>query len=461
MAPLSPQDITVEPIPGRLTDLFRQLKVLPYAFWLDSAGAPSPTARWSFMGAEPFAIMEAGEATTRLWRDGAVRTFNEDPLDHLQKFMAEFSLPPQAGTPPFIGGAVGWFGYDLARRWEQLPEAAEDDTRLPCFRLAFYDTIYACDHESDRLWRVTRRDLAKTVNAIQTPSSVKDSAGYPPFPSQVGTPCGRETFSREGYLRAIERIKEYIAAGDIYQANLTQRFARPFSADPSELFLQLRRVNPAPFSAFLDFGDVTVLSASPERFLRLDAATRRVETRPIKGTRPRSPDPEMDRGYAAELLKSEKDRAENLMIVDVHRNDLGRVCEIGSVRVPVLRGLESYATVHHLVSVVEGRLRPDCAPLDLFRAAFPAGSITGAPKLRAMEIIEELEPVRRGIYTGSIGYLGWDGGMDLSVAIRTLVAQGGAVHYGVGGGIVADSDPEAEYQETLVKAGGLERALDL
>jgi para-aminobenzoate synthetase component 1 len=264
-------------------------------------------------------------------------------------------------------------------------------------------------------------------------------------------------FDRRGYLRAVRRAIDYVHAGDCFQVNLAQRLLCPARLPPLELYRRLRQRNPAPFAGYLDLGDFVIASASPERFVRtLDG---RVQTRPIKGTRPRGATPEEDQMRAAELLASAKDRAENVMIVDLMRNDLGRVCRFGSVRVEALCRLESYRTVHHLVSEVRGTLRPGLGPVDLLRAAFPGGSVTGAPKVRAMEIIAELEPVARGPYCGSLGYVGFDGAMDTSILIRTFTAGKGWVQFPVGGGIVADSDPESEYAETLHKAEGLLRAL--
>jgi para-aminobenzoate synthetase component 1 len=269
----------------------------------------------------------------------------------------------------------------------------------------------------------------------------------------------RSNFTRDEYLQAVENAIEYIANGDIFQVNLSQRFSVDLAVDPYELYLRLRSISPAPFACYLNFGEVTVASASPERFLHLDGNT--VETRPMKGTRPRGQSPAEDDVLGVELLKSEKDRAENIMIVDLERNDLGKVCEYGSVQVSDLCKLEKYATVFQLTSSVTGKLREDKDRIDLLKAAFPGGSITGAPKVRAMEIIDELEPTRRGIYTGSVGYLGFDGCMDLNIVIRTFVIKGGKVYFQVGGGIVSDSDPEAEYQETLDKARALMAALGL
>jgi para-aminobenzoate synthetase component 1 len=264
-------------------------------------------------------------------------------------------------------------------------------------------------------------------------------------------------FDRPGYLKAVRRAIEYIHAGDCFQVNLSQRLVFPATEPPLELYGRLRECNPAPFAGYLDLGDCVVLSASPERFLRVAAGL--VETRPIKGTRPRGATPEEDQRQIADLLGSAKDRAENVMIVDLMRNDLGRVCAYGTVEVTALCHPETYRTVHHLVSEVRGRLRAGLGPVDLLRAAFPGGSVTGAPKVRAMEIIAELEPTARGPYCGGLGYVGFDGAMDTSILIRTLTASKGWLQFPVGGGVVADSDPEAEYAETLHKAEGLLRAL--
>jgi para-aminobenzoate synthetase component 1 len=269
----------------------------------------------------------------------------------------------------------------------------------------------------------------------------------------------RSTFSRDEYEAAVRQALEYIRAGDIYQVNISQRFEAACAEDPFDVYLRLRALSPAPFAAFLRFPDCAVLSSSPERFLRYTPGDQRIETRPIKGTRPRGASPEEDEALRRELLASEKDRAENVMIVDLERNDLGRVAEIGSVRVTGLFEAETYATVHHLVSTVEARLAEGRDAVDLLRATFPGGSITGAPKIRSMEIIDELEPVARGVYTGSIGYIRPNGEMDLNIAIRTMVVKDGRAYFSVGGGIVADSEPAAEYQETLDKGAAMARAL--
>jgi para-aminobenzoate synthetase component 1 len=278
----------------------------------------------------------------------------------------------------------------------------------------------------------------------------------PPFETMAGL---RSNFTKSSYEEAVRRALDYIRAGDIYQVNLSQRFQAPYAGDPFDLYLALRTLSPSPFAAFLRFPEFAVLSSSPERFLRYDTANRGIETRPIKGTRPRGRDAESDRALAEELAASAKDRAENLMIVDLERNDLGRVAEIGSVNVPGMFELETFANVHHLTSTVRARLQAGSDIVDLLRAMFPGGSISGAPKIRAMEIIDELEPAARGVYTGAIGYIGFDGSSDLNIAIRTMVVKGGLASFHVGGGIVADSDPTCEYEETLHKGSAMARAL--
>jgi para-aminobenzoate synthetase component 1 len=346
--------------------------------------------------------------------------------------------------------------------------------------------VLAWDHAEGRAWLIStgmpdtspaarRRRAAERADAVRawlrTPglepaSKAQRSGGDDPAESHSTPVRGwwdarvslRSSFGRSDYLKAVERVREYIIAGDIFQANLSQRFEAPLAERPWSLYRRLRTSNPAPFAAFLDLPDGAILSASPERFLHVDAAGR-VETRPIKGTRPRGVGPEHDAALGQALLESPKDRAENLMIVDLMRNDLSRVCAPGTVRVSELFALEQYATVHHLVSTVVGELAPGADALDLLRAAFPGGSITGAPKLRAMEIIAELERIQRGVYCGSIGYWSLTGELDTSIAIRTAVARGGRVYFSAGGGVVADSDAAEEYQETLDKARGLIDAL--
>ncbi len=327
--------------------------------------------------------------------------------------------------------AIGYWSYDLRLSVERLPDRALDDLCLPELHLAFFD------------------------HPTRIPVSNEDTGAMPPTGGDPG--CAIRSTPRADYTRSVRRILEYIAAGDCYQVNLSQRFQTPYRGDPWALYSRLRRLSPAPFAAYLDCGDHQVLSASPELFIRVTDGW--VETRPIKGTRARAADPIAD-GLAAEQLgTSPKDRAELLMIVDLERNDLGRVCRYGTVHVPELYRLESFSNVHHLVATVRGRLRPEIGPLECLRQVFPGGSITGAPKIRAMEIIDELEPVRRGVYTGAIGWVNGRGEGEWNIAIRTMVLKDGMASFHAGGGIVADSDPDAEYDETLAKAAGMLAAL--
>jgi para-aminobenzoate synthetase component I len=384
------------------------------------------------------------------------------------------------GLPPFQGGAAGYVAYDWGLTLERLPSPRYDDLGLPDLVMGLYDWVIAWDHESGRAWLISTgipevSPDARLARASSRAAQVKQHVGgharsHPrtlalaPSHPRTFAPSHlverlwwprsfqlRSSFTRAGYLDAVRRVREYIFAGDIFQANLSQRFEVSTGESAWSFYRRLRERNAAPFAAFLDFPDVAVVSASPERFLRVDA-NGLVETRPIKGTRPRGVGPEHDAALGQALAESAKDRAENLMIVDLMRNDLSRVCAPHSVRVSELFSLEHYATVHHLVSTVVGELGPGMDAIDLVRAAFPGGSITGAPKLRAMEVIAELEPSKRGVYCGSIGYWSVTGEFDTSIAIRTAILQDGRVYFSAGGGIVADSDPEQEYLETLDKA---------
>jgi para-aminobenzoate synthetase component 1 len=458
LAVLSPDEAAVT-IPAIARELAR---TEAHAFWLDSGLDVSGQGRYSFLGSAPAGLFRSRDGQNSMEWQGRRASWPGDPFAAVRQLWERRPMVAPAGAPPFVGGAVGVFGYDLRYHVERLPRLGRDDLALPDCALAFYDTVLAYEHASGRLLlcaadpgdevacRYRTLGAGCGVSGIdRTPPSTPDT----PHP----TPRLQSTFSRPDYLRAVGRVLEYIAAGDIYQVNLSQRFSVPYAGDPMALYERLRRQSPAPFAAYLDLGDAVILSASPERFLRV--AGREVETRPIKGTRPRGGTAEEDERLAAELLSSAKDRAELVMIVDLERNDLGKVCDYGTVRVSELARLEAHPTVFHLVATVTGRLRPGVTAVDALRACFPGGSITGAPKIRAMQIIEELEPTHRGFYTGSIGYLGWDGRADLNIAIRTILLKDGMAHFQVGGGIVADSDPDSEYEETLHKGRALMRAL--
>lgn len=400
----------------------------PYGVWLDSSLWHPHLGSFSLWAAEPAAVLRAwGDRVEIEWMRGGRESLRGDPFPVLRRLLKEHGLGR-------AGAAVGYLGYGLRRHIEAVPDAAEDDLGLPDCCLALYQRVQVFDP----------RPLCPPPPALGPPLAF----------------CGlRSDFTREAYEAAVDRALAYIRTGDIYQVNISQRFQAPCAEDPFDVYLRLRAQSPAPFAAFLRYPDFAILSSSPERFLSYDPGSRIVETRPIKGTRPRAAEPGRDRALARGLLASEKDRAENVMIVDLERNDLGRVAQVGSVKVTVLCGLETYATVHHLTSVVQARLREDRDVVDILRATFPGGSITGAPKIRAMEIIDELEPVARGVYTGAIGYIRFTGEMDMNIAIRTMVLKNGTASFWVGGGIVADSDPGLEYEETLHKGAAMARAL--
>ena len=461
-------------------DAYGVLKDRPWSFFLDSGINPYGLGRYSFIGSDPFLVLSSrGSETSLVSLDGRI-SVSGNPFDILREQLGRCSVDSSKCPVPFAGGAVGYFGYDLCHFIEKLPATTTDEVMLPDCCVAFYDTVIAYDHIENKAYIASTglpeadevRRERKARQRIDELSHLVCRDGRNNSSKHAGKNSSRSrvtdvnnsievysNFTRDEYIKAVEAAIEYIANGDIFQVNLSQRFESKLPCDPYELYLRLRSESPSPFACYLNFGDVTVAGASPERFLRVSGG--RVETRPMKGTRPRGRSPVEDEALAAELLSSEKDRAENIMIVDLERNDIGRVCEYGSVKVRDLCTLEKYATVFQLTSTVEGKLGRGNDRIDLLKAAFPGGSITGAPKVRAMEIIDELEPTKRGIYTGSVGYLGFDGGMDLNIVIRTFVIKGGKVYFQVGGGIVADSDSAMEYQETLDKARALMAALGL
>jgi para-aminobenzoate synthetase component 1 len=409
--------VTITSLPWREpSECFAEFARRPFCAWLDTV-TPGGDQRYSILAAEP----------SHVFRFKVDPTHRTDPFHALDQLLSQHC--PAA--------AIGYFGYDLKNLIEKLPANAEDDLRLPDCWFGFYDNVLQFDHQEQRLSEVgTSRRLVRPTCYLP--------------PTTYHSPL-HSNFTRDQYCAAIRRAKDYISAGDIYQVNLSQRFQCGITASPLELYHTLRIANPAPYSAYFDIGDAQILSSSPECFLRMKG--REIITRPIKGTLPRQRNPD-------DLFRSPKDNAELLMITDLERNDIGKVCEFGSVHVPDLVRVETYATVHHLVATVAGKLRPDVSHVQALRACFPGGSITGAPKIRAMEIIDELEPHARGVYCGAIGYFGHDGTSHFNIAIRTIVHQSGRLTFHAGGGIVADSEPDAEYDETLAKAEGILRALD-
>ncbi len=457
------REITCALPPAEVFALFAQQ---PNSVYLDSGKDNNGLGRYSFIARDPFLVFSSKGQTIQLEEKGGVRSFTGNPFAELKRLLNQYKTQKVPGLPPLTGGIIGYFGYDMGYLLETIPALSNDDLNNPDCMLGFYDTVLIFDHhtnktyvasngfpETDELSRCKRAE-----NRITELAALAAQAKPLPEP-QPQIPAGeyRSNFTRQGHCDMVQKGIDYIAAGDIFQVNLTQRFEAKVTVPPYELYRYLRHINPAPFASYLNFGEVIVASASPERYLLV--TDRMVETRPIKGTRPRGQDPESDRQLSQELLNSAKDRAELVMIIDLERNDLGRVCEFGSVRVPDLIRLEEYATVFHLVSTVVGKLAEGKDIIDLVTASFPGGSITGAPKVRAMEIIDELETVRRSIYTGSIGYIDFNGDADLNIVIRTFVIKGDRAYYQVGGGIVADSVPELEYEESLDKARALMKAL--
>lgn len=430
-----------------------RLAGLPSLALLDSAMAHPTLGRYSYLAADPFGIFRVRDGRA-FWND---EPEPEGPLAALRGRLARFPIDRRQDLPPFQGGAIGFVGYEFGWSLEgrQSPVAGHGDD----VRLAFYDLVVAFDHVAERCWLVASGHLAPTPDARRARAKARldafeDRLAHIPTaaPPAAPTTTWEQGVSREAYGAGVERVKAYIRDGDIYQANIAQRFeARlPRESDAWQIYRRVREQNPAPFAAYLDCGARKILSTSPESFLRCDG--RRVETRPIKGTARRDADAFADSKVAAALLASRKDRAENVMIVDLLRNDLAKVCVPDSVEVPVLCGLESYAGLHHLVSAVTGELAPGRDAIDLLAATFPGGSITGAPKIRAMEIISEIEGFARNVYCGAIGALGFDGSLDLNIAIRTITIEDGRMTLCAGGGITLLSDPEAEYEETLTKA---------
>ncbi|MGH6834683.1 MAG: aminodeoxychorismate synthase component I [Methylocella sp.] len=423
------------------------LRDLPFLTFLDSAMADRRLGHYSFVAADPFARLAAREA-------------GKDWISRLKSMLAAYRTAPLPGLPPFQGGAAGLFSYELGRSLERLPKPALDTLAFPDLSLGLYDVVVAFDLIERRGFILStglpeRGPAARDRRAIERGRWFEGRLRRGPVLAPAGNmPLDGWTsnFTRVSYERMVREVIERILSGDIFQANVAQRFEAPVPPDFDHFgfYRRLRRLNPAPFAAYLDHEDFVIASASPERFLKVEGD--RVETRPIKGTRRRFADPVLDAWQARALTESRKDRAENVMIVDLLRNDLSKVCVPGSVQVPQLCGLETFASVHHLVSSVVGRLREGQGAADLLAAAFPGGSVTGAPKVRAMEIITEMEGHARGPYCGVIGYIGFDGTMDTSIVIRTASFRGGTCVVQAGGGIVTASDPAAEYDETLDKA---------
>jgi para-aminobenzoate synthetase component 1 len=474
--PRGPSDTLITPLALPYETALRAVAAMPGPALLDSGPGFGPAGRWCVLAACPverFTSIEGVNTVKLIQADGSgeVERLTGHPLDALASWLARHGLdpahddqPPLDHEPPFRGGAIGFISYDLAPALERLPRRHPRPPDAPP-EIAF--GLYRDFVTYDRIHDTLSLHLCNQAGPnLSGPSKRRDfwmdrliSRSVEPARAATRTELGPivSNFSREAYMEAVEKGLEYVRAGDIFQVNLSQRFEAMGSVDPIALYLRLRSISPAPFGAYLDAGDATILSASPEWFWQTRGD--RIITRPIKGTRPRGATPEEDRRQLEALAASAKDRAELTMIIDLERNDLGRVCEYGSVRVVDPYAIETFAQVHHQVATVEGRLRPGCGAAEVVRAMFPGGSITGAPKVRAMEIIDELERCRRGVYTGAIGHFS-HGASGFNIPIRTIVATSRGVSYQVGGGIVADSVPAAEYEETLHKARGLRLAIE-
>lgn len=463
---MAASSLIIEEISSELSafELFIKLYTGERSFILDSSMKESYMSRFSILGIYPFLWFESKGESIYIEQNCKKEYFSGNPFDKLKELLALYKVDGIEGLP-MPGGLVGYFAYDLCHHTEKLPRNAEDDLGLPDIAAGLYDTLLIKDHLSGKTFIAavlfSGLSESETINKVKKMKALIEAGAQKDRISQnklsESESILESNFTKSDYCAMVAKAKEYIRNGDIYQVNLSQRFMTSISMLPVDLYSRLRSLNPAPFAAFLDCGCVKVLSSSPERFLALRGNY--LETRPIKGTYPRSADPNEDLRNKELLQKSEKDRAENLMIVDLMRNDIGKVCKTGSVKATELFKAESYATVHHLVSTVTGELNEGCDAIDCLKATFPGGSITGAPKIRAMEIIDELEPTCRSVYTGSIGYIGFDGNMDLNIAIRTILVKGNNAYYQVGGGIVWDSIPENEYEETLLKGLALNRAL--
>ena len=441
---------------------------------MESVEGGETVARYSFLGSNPREIIESrgGEVTRRFLREGRSETVrSSDPLSALRDMLAGVRPAPVEGLPPFHGGFVGYLAYDAVRQFERLPETVEDRLGLPDAAFLLADTVLVFDRArnviqvvtnagvedktlADRAYDEAEARIAAAVAELQAPlpaSPASASREPGPFPEPVSN------VSREEYLKMVRRAKEHVAAGEIIQVVPSQRFETPLTVHPFDFYRALRVVNPSPYMYYLDFDGLVVAGASPEMMTRTEGDS--VETRPIAGTRPRGRTAEEDAALAAELLADEKERAEHVMLVDLARNDVGSVAGYGEVRVEDFMSIERYSHVMHIVSRVRGRLRPDLDAFDSLRATFPAGTLSGAPKIRAMEIIDELESERRGVYGGAVGYFSFSGASDTAIAIRTLVAKDGIGYFQAGGGVVAESDPAAEYEESRRKADAVVAAL--
>ncbi len=429
-----------------LLDLFEQFAAQPWAMLLDSADASHPNSRYQIMVAEPLATLVSQQGSTVLHDEHGSHHYTTEPFKVLDCALKRY-FPEAATTPlPFCGGALGYFGYDLGRYLEKVPTIAQNTLQLPDMAIGLYRWALIFDQHKQQLWFSDYSGKAEE-NWLKLQQRLASSATQ--TNSFCLTSAWQANMTEQQYQQKFARVQEELKSGNCYQINLAQRFHASYQGDEWQAYRLLREKNAAPFSAFIRLADAAVISISPERFLQLKAGM--IETKPIKGTRPRGACAASDQAEAAALQLSPKDRAENVMIVDLLRNDIGKVSTPGSVKVPTLFAIESFPAVHHLVSTISGQLAAPYTACDLLRGAFPGGSITGAPKISAMQIIEQLEPHRRHVYCGAIGYISSNGDMDTNIAIRTLVCEQHTIYCWAGGGVVADSKADSEYQETLDK----------
>lgn len=437
-------------------EIFSLFKDRKHCFFLDSSLTHNILGRYSLIGFCPEIIFSSKNGRIEIKGSEINKIFCADPFEELKTLMRSYESNYD-GELPFIGGAVGYFGYDMCHHVENLPRTAVDDVQIPDCFFGIYDGAIIIDHFGEAVYAASSGKLSDPDKWVdQAERVIKEGKSNLPSTGLSASEKKHHLISnidKHDYFRSIDKIKNYISSGDIYQVNYTQRFEGECGYSPYELYYRLRSMNPAPFACYMDFGCGHIISSSPERFIQIKAG--KVQTRPIKGTRARGKTAEEDRINQKELSESEKDRAELLMIVDLERNDLGKVCKTGSVKVTELFHIEEYATVYHLVSTVEGELDEGIHCMDCIKAMFPGGSITGAPKIRAMEIIDELEPTQRNIYTGSIGYIGFNSNADFNIVIRTIIQKGNKIYLQAGGGIVWDSDAQMEYEESLQKAKAL------
>jgi aminodeoxychorismate synthase component I len=458
--------------------MYRRLRTKE-SFLFESAKGPASIARYSFIGIEPYLSFRVKNGEIEIAFGGKKTVSSRHPLQRLRELVGGYRQKVAEGLPPFQGGAAGMLSYDFVHYLEHLPAHAVDDLNIPDAHFFMFDRVIAFDHQERKCWIIVCPAARKTVLGYsgiegQSERDVREAwddldrihqeilDGGRELPEERGSPGRIEVLyetGKERYMAMVRKAKEYIAAGDIFQANLSLRVAAKMGdRDPWHIYETLRRINPSPFAAFVDFGDYQIASSSPERLVRVMG--RQIDTRPIAGTRPRGKDIGEDEAMRSELLLNEKERAEHIMLIDLERNDLGRVSDYGTVEVDELMVTEDYSHVIHIVSNVKGRLAEGKDCFSVIEAAFPGGTITGVPKVRCMEIIDEIEPTRRGPYTGSLGYIGFGGCMDLNIIIRTFLLRGGRAYIQAGAGIVADSDPEREYHESMKKAEALIRTLE-